>query len=97
MARLILISLFAIVGFTAAFFKQAVPHQEVKPSFPAAASAGSDVFDELDNPNIVSDSNITPARKCGFCMGVSNNSSLCCYEGSWCDVLVSSCVCVCVS
>ncbi|KAL7515688.1 hypothetical protein ACHAXN_012905 [Cyclotella atomus] len=63
MARLLLISLLAIaLGFTTAFFKQAVPHQEVKPSFPAAASAGSDLFDELDNPNIVSDSNITPAR-----------------------------------
>lgn len=71
MARLLIISLFTIVGFTAAFFKQAVPHQEAKPSVPVIPSSGNDVFDELDNPNVVSDSNITPARKCGFCMGVS--------------------------
>lgn len=64
-----IISLFAILGFTAAFFKQAVPHQETKSNF--TPITGSDLFDELDNPNVVSDPNITPARKCGFCMGVS--------------------------
>ena len=72
MARILpILSLFAILGFTAAFFKQAVPHQEVtKPT--NVVSFGSDVFDELDNPNVVADPNITPARKCGFCMGVSS-------------------------
>ena len=70
MARtLAILSLFAILGFTAAFFKQAVPHQEVKSAITASVTDG--IFDELDNPNVVSDPNITPARKCGFCMGVS--------------------------
>ena len=45
------------------------------------------MFDELDNPNVVSDPNITPARKCGFCMGVSQ---LFCVE-----LLYTSCVVYC--
>lgn len=76
MARLLpILSLFAILGFTAAFFKQAVPHQESKPLPTCPAAAGSGLFDELDNPNVVSDPNIVPARKCGFCMGVSSIDS----------------------
>jgi hypothetical protein len=73
MARsfLSLVALFALLGFSAAFFKQAVPHQETKPA-PLVAAANGAPFDELDNPNVVSDPNITPARKCGFCMGVSD-------------------------
>jgi hypothetical protein len=63
-----LLALFALIGLSAAFFKQAVPHQEAKP-VPPASVANSLLFDELDNPNVVSDPNITPARKCGFCMG----------------------------
>ncbi|KAL3803653.1 hypothetical protein HJC23_003707 [Cyclotella cryptica] len=66
-----LLALFALLGASAAFFKQAVPHQEPKPHVAPAATANSALFDELDNPDVVSDSNITPARKCGFCIGVS--------------------------
>ena len=71
MARSFLpILLLALVGAAAAFFKAAVPHQEPAVSVPKAVNTFS--FDEgLDNPNIVADENITPARKCGFCMGVS--------------------------
>jgi len=64
-----LLALFALLGASAAFFKQAVPHQETKPYVVPATSANSALFDELDNPNVVSDPNITPARKCGFCIG----------------------------
>jgi len=52
----------------------AVPHQEtaVIKAATAASSTLSALFDDgLDNPEIVSDMNISPARKCGFCMGVS--------------------------
>ena len=70
------ILLLAILGAAAGFFKAAVPHQET--ALPKAASAPepnsiSASFDEgLDNPEIASDMNISPARKCGFCMGVSD-------------------------
>ena len=60
--------LLAIIGVSAAFMKAAVPVQET--AVPKKNSVNT--FDEgLDNPNIVSDMNIHPARKCGFCMGVS--------------------------
>ena len=48
-------------GASAFFFQAAVPHQE-GPKIPAAAGL-------LDNPAVAADSNITPSRKCGFCMG----------------------------
>lgn len=67
--------LFAIlVGTAAAFFRPMAPYQvieaETKPAlFPRGGAA---MFDAgLDNPEIAEDQNITPARKCGFCMGVS--------------------------
>ena len=67
------LALLALLGAAAGFFKAAVPHQEaplLKAAAPATATWAS--FDEgLDNSDIVSDANITPARKCGFCMGVS--------------------------
>ncbi|KAL7524286.1 hypothetical protein ACHAWF_000890 [Thalassiosira exigua] len=68
-----LIALFAILGAAAGFFKAAVPHQETATPKANAASASSTLsatFDDgLDNPDVVSDMNIHPARKCGFCMG----------------------------
>jgi len=65
------LALFAIVGAAAGFFKAAVPHQETAvPKAAAASNTFSASFDEgLDNPDVVSDMNIHPARKCGFCMG----------------------------
>ncbi|KAL7460562.1 hypothetical protein ACHAXS_001007 [Conticribra weissflogii] len=68
-----LLALFAIIGAATAFLKAAEPHQaaqlEMANAFvPSVASS----FDEgLDNPNVASDMNIHPARKCGFCIGVS--------------------------
>jgi len=60
--------LLAIIGVSAAFMKAAVPVQETA----APKKTSVNTFDEgLDNPNVVSDMNIHPARKCGFCMGVS--------------------------
>jgi len=60
--------LLAIIGVSTAFMKAAVPVQET--AVPKKNSVNT--FDEgLDNPNVVSDMNIHPARKCGFCMGVS--------------------------
>ena len=74
MRSLLTIALFAILGVTAAFFKAAVPHQVPNSKFQlgeAGAASTSAAFDDegLDNPNIVSDKNIHPARKCGFCIG----------------------------
>ena len=70
--------LLAIVGATTGFFEAAVPHQQeaVVPTkalaFGAASIVSAAAFDEgLDNPHVVSDMSIHPARKCGFCMGVS--------------------------
>jgi hypothetical protein len=60
--------LIAILGLTAAFLKPAVPVQAVQEAKKTSAVVSS--FDEgLDNDEIVNDSNIHPARKCGFCMG----------------------------
>ena len=66
----------AIIGFSAAFFRPAQPHQA-----PAAIEirggglifrTDANIVDEgLDNPNVQADESITAARKCGFCMGVS--------------------------
>ena len=69
--------LFALlVGSVAAFFRPAQPFQVVEqqgvptqPEFFPRGGGGDG--DALDNPDIAEDRNITPARKCGFCMGVS--------------------------
>ena len=76
------ILLLAIVGATTGFFEAAVPHQQEAVVAPKAAfafgapmvSTASFVDEGLDNPNVVSDMSIHPARKCGFCMGVSHSS-----------------------
>lgn len=67
-----ILALFAVLGAAAGFYKAAVPHQEAAVPKAAASNTLSASFDEgLDNPDVVSDMNIHPARKCGFCMGVS--------------------------
>ena len=63
MARYLFILALIATG-ASAFYKGAVPQQE-GPKIPAAAAG------LLDNPAVASDPNINPARKCGFCMGVS--------------------------
>jgi|EP00535_Pseudo-nitzschia_heimii_P009432 hypothetical protein len=61
-----------VIGGTAAFYRPATPYQ-----IPAAevhqavfVPRGGSNFDAgLDNDEIEADGNITPSRKCGFCMG----------------------------
>eukprot|EP00544_Gedaniella_sp_CCMP2646_P015146 CAMPEP_0202488704 /NCGR_PEP_ID=MMETSP1361-20130828/6665_1 /ASSEMBLY_ACC=CAM_ASM_000849 /TAXON_ID=210615 /ORGANISM="Staurosira complex sp., Strain CCMP2646" /LENGTH=62 /DNA_ID=CAMNT_0049118331 /DNA_START=12 /DNA_END=200 /DNA_ORIENTATION=- len=53
--------LLALVGAAAAFFKPVEPFQVQAP--PMTRTAG------LDNEAVPKDEKITPARKCGFCMG----------------------------
>lgn len=53
----------AFLGIAMAFIRPAQPVQVVQ--------QGPAVVVGLDNPGIPEDSNIHPARKCGFCMGVS--------------------------
>lgn len=68
----IMLALF--VGVSAAFFRPAEPRQIEAVTKPAMFSRGGSqtMMDSgLDNPDIEEDTNITPARKCGFCMGVS--------------------------
>jgi hypothetical protein len=65
--------LFALlVGVAAAFIRPAVPFQvETKPDalFNFRAGAKTSMDAGLDNPDIAEDMNISPSRKCGFCMG----------------------------
>jgi hypothetical protein len=69
------ILLLALAGAAAGFFEAVAPHQEVavpNKSFATDPEARGHFFDTgLDNPDVVSDKKITPSRKCGFCMGVS--------------------------
>jgi len=66
----------AIIGVSAAFFRPAQPNQA--PSAVMEIARGGSVFDDvpkafvdegLDNPMVEADQNISPARRCGFCMG----------------------------
>lgn len=57
----------------AAFFRPMAPYQvieaETKPAL-FMPRGGASMFDAgLDNPEIPEDQNISPARKCGFCLG----------------------------
>ena len=63
-----------LIGAAAAFFRPVAPYQviDVVDTKPALFPRGGALTDAgLDNPEIAEDQNITPARKCGFCMGVS--------------------------
>ena len=67
-----------VVGFAAAFFRPAEPHQAAAAAIEVSRGgflfeAKEGLFDDegLDNPSVQADENINPARKCGFCMGVS--------------------------
>jgi len=55
-----------LLGVASAFFRPAAPYQ-----VPTTPSLETNSFnnDALDNPFIEEDSNIHPARKCGFCIG----------------------------
>jgi hypothetical protein len=68
--------LMVLLGVAAAFFRPAVPFQlESSRGCDTKSSSSMDMmmkFDEgLDNADVEEDTNITPARKCGFCIGVS--------------------------
>ena len=64
-----------IIGFSAALYRPATPYQvpaaAVNPSIfiPRGGAAESSFDSGLDNAEIETDGNITPSRKCGFCMG----------------------------
>jgi hypothetical protein len=74
-----------LVGAAAAFFRPVAPYQVVDvvvDTKPALFSRGGALNDAgLDNPHIEEDQNITPARKCGFCMGVSGLQRRDCLRG----------------
>lgn len=72
--------LFALIlGVAAAFFRPAQPYQVPPmaadtalfvPRGGGSSAASSSAFDAgLDNDEIEADTNISPSRKCGFCMG----------------------------
>jgi hypothetical protein len=64
----LLLALF--LGAAAAFFKPATPYQVPAENTLFFAAVGGKSFDAgLDNLEIEADTNITPSRKCGFCMG----------------------------
>jgi hypothetical protein len=67
--KTVVVLLLALLGVAAAFFRPMAPYQIENPT-PAFIADNKDVA--LDNPLIPEDKNIQPARKCGFCIGVSN-------------------------
>jgi len=58
-----------VIGGSAAFYRPATPYQV--PSETGLSFMGMEsTFDSgLDNMEIETDGNISPSRKCGFCMG----------------------------
>jgi len=60
-----------VVGGTAAFYRPATPYQVPAAEVHQAVFVprGSNFDAGLDNEEIEADGNITPSRKCGFCMG----------------------------
>eukprot|EP00543_Licmophora_paradoxa_P005647 CAMPEP_0202446172 /NCGR_PEP_ID=MMETSP1360-20130828/4767_1 /ASSEMBLY_ACC=CAM_ASM_000848 /TAXON_ID=515479 /ORGANISM="Licmophora paradoxa, Strain CCMP2313" /LENGTH=74 /DNA_ID=CAMNT_0049062613 /DNA_START=127 /DNA_END=351 /DNA_ORIENTATION=+ len=74
MKSIVAVLLLAFIGVAAAFFRPAVPFQVVDEIGLDIRGGGAPVAADLadpglDNLDIVEDSNIHPARKCGFCMG----------------------------
>lgn len=57
------------LGVAAAFFKPATPYQIPAESTSSIFAARGSFDSGLDNIEIDADSNISPSRKCGFCMG----------------------------
>jgi len=63
-----------VISGTAALYRPATPYQvpaaEINPSVFVPRGGSASGFDAgLDNAEIEADGNITPSRKCGFCMG----------------------------
>jgi len=69
-----IISLLVAIGGTAAFYEPALPYQvpaaQINQAVFVPRGGSAEAFDSgLDNAEIEVDGNITPSRKCGFCMG----------------------------
>jgi len=63
-----------VISGCAAVYRPAVPYQvpaaQINRAIFVPRGGGGDTFDSgLDNAEIETDGNITPSRKCGFCMG----------------------------
>ena len=58
-----------VIGGTTAFYRPAVPYQVPTEAVFFPRGGSSDFDAGLDNDEIETDGNITPSRKCGFCMG----------------------------
>jgi len=63
-----------IIGGVAALYRPVAPYQvpaaEINQAIFVPRGGSTEGFDPgLDNAEIESDGNITPSRKCGFCMG----------------------------
>ena len=88
MKKVITSILFAIlIGAAAAFFRPATPYQVEAPAKPEFLTFGAESL--LDNPNIAEDTNISPARKCGFCMGWAGQTAcpgMCRFGGGRCQL-----------
>jgi hypothetical protein len=62
--------LLTLLGVAAAFFRPAVPFQ-LESIRGGDLSLDANMDHGLDNMEVEEDTNISAARKCGFCMGVS--------------------------
>ena len=76
--KLLAVLLMVLLGVAAAFFRPAVPFQLESTrecNVKSTSTMNMMMLDAgLDNADVEEDTNITPARKCGFCMGVSIKS-----------------------
>ena len=74
--KFIAVLLVVLLGVAAAFFRPAVPFQlESTRACDTKSTSSMNMMmmldAGLDNADVEEDTNITPARKCGFCIGVS--------------------------
>lgn len=58
-----------VIGGSAAFYRPAAPYQVPSEAAPSFLGIESNFDSGLDNLEIEADGNISPSRKCGFCMG----------------------------
>jgi len=58
-----------VIGGSAAFYRPATPYQVPADTAPSFLGIESSFDSGLDNAEIKTDGNISPSRKCGFCMG----------------------------
>lgn len=77
MIKHIIFALFlaVVVGGSSAFYRPAAPYQVPSEGSPAFMGMESSFDSGLDNMEIETDGNISPSRKCGFCMGWSGQTN----------------------